>query len=120
MNAAWLNDQVSEMIQAEVSAGRFVETYRGRHLIVYGADDELMLALKLMSGRPRDIGDIVDLALRTQRTTENDLMDAWDSVYDGVPGAGPQRHSVRSVVQDDVMPELRRRGAASGDTSSAG
>lgn len=120
MNPAWLNDQVSEMIQAQVSADRFVEIYRGRHLIVYGADDELMLALKLMSGRPRDIGDIVDLALQTQRTTADDLLDAWDSVYDGVPGADPQRHYVRSVVQDDVMPELRRRGTASGGMTSAG
>ena len=118
MNPAWLNDQVSEMIQARVPVDRFDEIYRGRHLVVYGADDELMLALKLMSGRPRDIGDIVDLAIRTQRITMNDLLDAWDHIYGGVPGAGPQRHYVRSVVEDDVMPELHRRGTACGPTAA--
>ena len=69
MNPAWLNNQVSEMIQAEVPAARFDELYRGRHLIVYGADDDLLLALKLMSGRPQDIPDIAHLARRTGRTT---------------------------------------------------
>ena len=113
MNTAWLNDQVSEMIQVPVSVDRFVELYRGRHLIVYGADDELMLGLKLMSGRARDIGDIVDLALRTHRSTADDLLGAWDRVYSSVPGAAAQRHFVRSVIQDDVMHELRRRGTAS-------
>lgn len=112
MNPAWLNDQVSEMIQAPMSVDRFVETYRGRRLIVYCADDELMLALKLMSGRGRDIGDIVHLALLTRRITPDDLLMAWDRVYGGVPGAAPQRRFVSSVIQDDVMPELRRRSAA--------
>ena len=110
MNPAWLNDQVSEMIQAPVPVDRFVEIYRGRHLVVYGADDELMLALKLMSGRGRDIGDIVHLARQTRRTTPDDLLDVWDRVYGGVPGAVTQRHFVNSVIQDDVMLELRRRG----------
>ena len=120
MNPSWVNDQVSEMIRAPVSVDRFVEIYRGRHLIVYGADDELLLALKLMAGRPRDIGDIVDLALRTRHTTADDLLDAWDSVYGGVPSAASQRYFVSSVVQDDVIPELRRRRTASGGMTSAG
>ena len=120
MNPAWLNDQVSEMIQAPVSVDRFVELYRGRHLVVYGADDELMLALKLMSGQARDIGDIVDLALRTRRTTADALLDAWDRVCGDVPGTAPQRHFASSVIQDDVMPELRRRGATSGGIAPAG
>ena len=111
MNPAWLNDQVSEMIQAEVPAARFEEIYRGRHLVVYGADDELLLALKLMSGRPQDIPDIVYLALRTGRTTEADLLDAWDQIYGQTPHAAPQRHFVNSVVNDDIIPNLRRRGA---------
>ena len=93
MNPAWINDQVSDMIQAPVSSDRFVEIYRGRHLIVYGADDELLLALKLMSGRPRDMDDIVDLALRPRHTTADDLLSAWDSVYDDVPDAAAQRYS---------------------------
>ena len=113
MNPAWLNDQVREMIQAQVPVGRFVEIYRGRHLIVYGADDELMLALKLMSGRGRDITDIVDLALRTGRTTPDDLGDAWDDVYGDAPGVASQRYFVDSVIREDVMPELRRRAATS-------
>lgn len=106
MNPAWLNDQVSEMIQVPVPVDRFVEAYRGQHLIVYGADDELMLALKLMSGRGRDIGDIVDLALRTGLTAPDRLLDAWDGVYGSVPDAAPQRRFVNSVIQDDVMPTL--------------
>ena len=118
MNPAWLNDQVSEMIQAPVRVDRFVEIYRGRHLIVYGADDELMLALKLMSGRDRDIGDIVHLALQTRRTTPEALLDAWDRVYSGVSDAAPHRHLVNSIIQDAVTPELRRRGAASGTQTS--
>lgn len=112
MNPAWLNDQVSEMIQAPLPADRFVEVYRGRHLLVYGADDELMLALKLMSGRGRDIGDIIHLAARTGRTTPDDLLDAWDGVYGAVADAAPHRRFVNSVIDDDVMPELRRRAAA--------
>ena len=98
MNPAWLNDQVAEMIQATVPVDRFAEIYRGRHLVVYGADDELMLALKLMSGRDRDISDIVDLALRTRRTAPDDLLDVWDRVYGDVPLVAPatplrqQRH----------------------------
>lgn len=111
MNPAWLNDQVSEMIQADVPAARFEEIYRGRHLVVYGADDELLLALKLMSGRPQDLPDIVHLALRTGRITEADLLDAWDRIYGETPRAAPQRHFVMSVVNDDVIPYLRRRGA---------
>ena len=106
MNPAWLNDQVREMIQAQVPVDRFVELYRGRHLVTYGADDELMLALKLMSGRDRDISDIVDLALQTRRTTPDDLLDAWDGLYGSVPDAATQRRFVNSVIQDDVMPEL--------------
>lgn len=112
MNPAWLNDQVSKMIQASVCVDRFVEIYRGRHLLVYGADDELMLALKLMSGRDRDIGDIVHLARQTRRTTPEALLDAWDRVYNSAPDAAPQRHLVNSVIQDDVMPALRRHSAA--------
>ena len=115
INPAWLNDQVSEMIQARVPVERFVEIHRGRHLIVYGADDELMLALKLMSGRARDIGDIVELALRTGRTTAADLLEAWDRIYRDAPSAAPQRHFVLSVIDSDVMPALHRRGAAPGD-----
>ena len=106
MNPAWLNDEASETIQASVPVDRFVELYRGRHLITYGADDELMLALKLMSGRGRDIGDIVYLALQTRRTTPDDLLDAWDGLYGSVPDAATQRRFVNSVIQDDVMPEL--------------
>ncbi len=109
MNPAWLNDQVREMIQAAVSADRFVEIYRGRHLIVYGADDEVMLALKLMSGRERDISDIVELAHRTGRTTAAALLDAWDSVYGRVPDAAPQRHFVDSIINSEVLHELLRR-----------
>ena len=108
MNPAWLNDQVSEMIQAPLPADRFVETYRGRHLLVYCADDEVMLALKLMSGRSRDIGDIIELAQRTGRTTPEEMLDAWRRVYDDEPGAAPHRDFVDSVIQD-VMFALRRR-----------
>ena len=118
MNPAWLNDQVAEMIQATVPVDRFAEICRGRHLVVYGADDDLMLALKLMSGRDRDISDIVDLALRTRRTAPDDLLDAWDRVYGDVPHVAPQRHFVNSVICDDVMPALRRRGTAPGDEPS--
>ena len=118
MNTAWLNDQVSEMIQAPLPADRFVEVYQGRHLLVYGADDELMLALKLMSGRGRDIGDIIDLAARTGRTTPDDLLDAWDGVYGAVADAEPHRRFVNSVIDDDLMPELRRR-AATPDTEAS-
>lgn len=124
MNPAWLNDQVSEMIQAPLPADRFVEVCRGRCLIVCGADDELMLALKLMSGRGRDVGDIVELARRTGRATPDDLLDAWDRIYGGVPAAAPHRDFVDGVIED-VMFELRRRSnmvlhgaaAASGDRS---
>lgn len=112
MNPAWLNDQVREMIQASVPHDRFSEFFRGRHLMVYGADDDLMLALKLMSGRPRDIDDIVDLALRTGRTTPEGLLDAWDDVHGASAAAAPQRHFVVSVIREDVMPELRRRTAS--------
>lgn len=112
MNPAWLNDQVREMIQVSVSYGRFHEFFRGRHLIVYGADDELMLALKLMSGRARDINDIVDLALRTGRTTPDDLIDGWDDVYGDSADVASQRYFVQSVISEDVMPELRRRAEA--------
>lgn len=125
MNPAWLNDQVSEMIQAPLPADRFVEAYRGRCLIVCGADDELMLALKLMSGRGRDVGDIVELARRTGRATPDELLDAWDHIYGSVPAAAPHRDFVDGVIED-VMGELRRRSAmprhvgaaaASGDRS---
>ena len=115
MSPAWLNDQVSEMIQVPVSADLFVELYRGRHLIVYGAEDETMLALKLMSGRPRDIDDIVRLALRTGRTTTADLLDAWDRLYGEVPAAAPQRHFVRHVITNDVMHELHRVSGSGGE-----
>ncbi|MXZ98165.1 MAG: hypothetical protein F4Z23_03885 [Acidimicrobiaceae bacterium] len=109
MNPAWLNDQVQEMIQVSVPHERFNEAYRGRHLIVYGADDELMLALKLMSGRARDISDIVDLAQTTGRIAPDDLLAAWDDVYGDSADAAPQRHFVESVIREDVMPALRRR-----------
>lgn len=62
------------MIQAPLPADRFVEIYQGRHLLVYGAANELMLALKLTSGRGRDIGDIIHLAAQTGRSTQ---MTCW-------------------------------------------
>ena len=98
MNPAWLNDQVSEMIQAPLPADRFVEVYRGRCLIVCGADDELMLALKLMSGRGRDVGDIVELANRTGRTTPEEMLDTWDGVYGSVLAAAPPRTATSSTA----------------------
>ena len=116
MNRAWLNDQVREMIQVSVPHERFIEIYRGRHLIIYGADDELMLSLKLMSGRARDVSDIVDLALQTGRTTPDDLLDAWDDVYGGSADVASQRYFVDSVIREDVMPELRRRVTATSAT----
>lgn len=109
INAAWLNDQVSEMIDVAVPVERFNELFRGRHLVVYGADDELMLALKLMSGRPRDVPDIADLAARTGRTSAEALLDVWDRTYSEAPGAAHRRHSVASTVSEDVLSELRRR-----------
>jgi len=106
MNRAWLNEQVREMIELKIPIERFLEVYRGRHLIVYGADDELLLALKLMAGRPQDIPDIVDLAKRTGSVTEEDLMGVWDETYRLTPGVSAQRHFVLSVVREDVLPQL--------------
>ena len=57
------------MIQAPaVPVDRFAAIWRGRRLVAYGTDDELMLALTLMSGRGHDISDIVYLVLRTPTT----------------------------------------------------
>lgn len=106
MSDQWLNNQVSEMVDVDLPFGAFQTIYSNRNLHVYGAKPEYLLALKLMSGRGKDIPDIILLGKEVGARSSASLLAAWDHVYDTSASYSVERGFVSSLC-DDVAPLLQ-------------
>ncbi len=100
MSDQWLNDQVSEMVKVDLPFDAFQRIYSNRNLQVYGAKPKYLLALKIMSGRGKDILDIVQLGAETGALTAESLLAIWDSVFCNEPYWSIERGFVSSTCAD--------------------
>lgn len=100
MPAHWINNQAAGFIEADLPPSAFDILYEGACLLVRGAKPESLLALKLMSGRGKDVQDILDLAEATGTTTRESLVQLCDRVFAETPSYQFERDWVSSVSQD--------------------
>ena len=115
MSDQWLNNQVSEMVNVDLPFDAFQRIYSNRNVQVYGAKPKYLLALKLMSGRGKDILDIVQLGAETGALTAERLLAVWDSVYRDEPYWSIERGFVSSTCTD--VAALVQRHANGDDVS---
>ena len=100
MPANWINNQAAEFVEADLPPTEFDILYEGVCLLVRGAKPASLLALKLMSGRGKDVQDILDLAEATGLTTQEALAQLCDQVFAKTPSYQFERDGVSSVSQD--------------------
>lgn len=115
--ANWINNQAAEFVEADLPPSAFDPLYEGRCLLVRGASPEVLLALKLMSGRGRDIADIVDLAEATGSRGSNALMKLCDEVFADTESYQFERNWIESVCTD--IGRLLNRRRAGEDITAA-
>ena len=112
MPAHWINNQAAQFVEADLPPSRFDPLYEGARLLVRSAQPSSLLALKLMSGRGKDIEDIVELAEATGATTPASLVDLCDQVFAATPSYQFERDWVSSVSQDiGRLLALKQQGA---------
>ena len=100
MPANWINNQASEFLDVDLPTTAFDTLYEGRCLLVRGAKPESLLALKLMSGRGKNVQDILDLAEATGIRSHDGLMELCDEVFADTPSYQFEREWVSSVSRD--------------------
>ena len=76
--ASWLNESAA-VFAPNMEADATV-VYRGERLVVRAAGPDYLLAMKLRASRPEDLGDAVQLAMETGRTTRESL---YELIHDG-------------------------------------
>lgn len=105
----WINNQAARMIDADLPVQAFETVYEGGALLVRAAKPETLLALKLMSGRGKDIPDILDLAQYTGIVHYEDLMKLCDEIFSSTAGYGHERSWISSVSRDihALLQEMR-------------
>lgn len=96
----WINNQAAEFIEADLPVDAFEATYTGRCLMVRAATPETLLALKIMSGRGKDVQDILDLAQLTGVKYRDDLVRLCDEVFSKTPSYSLGRAWVENVSGD--------------------
>ena len=96
----WINDDAGQIIDADLPSTSFGTVYEGSSLLVRAADPETLLALKLLSGRGKDIQDILDLAEFTGIVYYDDLMALCDSTFSANAAYRHERDWVSSVCRD--------------------
>ena len=107
LSNSWINNQVSEMLDADLPLSAFQELYRGKHLLLLGAKPDTMLALKLMSGRGRDIKDIIILAEAVNVSETATMLAICDRVFKHTASWGTERGFVENTCAD-IAPLVRR------------
>ena len=100
MPVNWINNQAAEFVEADLPPSAFDILYEGACLLVRGAKPTSLLALKLMSGRGKDVQDIMDLAEATGITTQAALMQLCDQVFIETSSYQFERDWVSSVSKD--------------------
>ena len=98
--ANWINNQAAGFVEAELPPSAFDPIYEGRCLLVRGASSRILLALKLMSGRGRDIADIVELADATGSRSTGALVSLCDEVFADTESYQFERDWVEAVCSD--------------------
>lgn len=115
--ANWINNQAAGFVEAELPPSAFDPLYEGRCLLVRGASPRVLLALKLMSGRGRDIADIVDLAEATGSRGKDALVSLCDEVFSDTGSYQFERDWIESVCSD--IGRLLNRRRAGEDIAAA-
>lgn len=100
MPANWINNQAAQFVEAELPSSHFDLLYEGACLMVRCAKPSSLLALKLMSGRGKDVQDIVDLAEATGITAAASLVGLCDEVFAETQSYQFERDWVTSVSED--------------------
>ncbi|MCY4515860.1 MAG: hypothetical protein OXB99_01325 [Acidimicrobiaceae bacterium] len=98
--ANWINNQAAGFVEAELPPSAFDPIYEGRCLLVRGASPRILLALKLMSGRGRDIADIIELADATGNRSTGALVSLCDQVFADTESYQFERDWVEAVCSD--------------------
>ncbi len=112
----WINNQAAEFIEADLPVDAFEASYTGRCLMVRVARPETLLALKIMSGRGKDVQDILDLAQLTGVVYHDDLVRLCDEVFAETPSYSLGRAWVENVSKDiHHLLAHKRSGASIGD-----
>lgn len=109
--ANWINNQAASFVEAELPPSAFDPLYEGRCLLVRGANPRVLLALKLMSGRGRDIADIIELADATGSRSSDALVSLCDEVFADTASYQFERDWIEAVCTDiDRLLARRRSG----------
>ena len=97
--ASWLNEQASSYLpRSEERRGRVVFDHPA--LRVTAASPERMPAMKVMSGRPRDIPDIRLLVGILECTTSEEVLETVASIYPDVPVSERSRAAIGIVFSE--------------------
>ena len=112
----WINNQAAEFVDIDLPLDAFDILYAGQCLMVRGAKPEYLLAMKLMSGRGKDLPDILELAEATGAATAEALVSLCDRVYANTDSYSLERSWVESVSADVASLLGKRRSGV--DTAS--
>ena len=105
----WINNQAAEFVDIDLPVDAFDILYAGQCLLVRGAKPEYLLAMKLMSGRGKDLPDILELAEATGAVTVEALVSLCDRAYAHTASYSLERPWVESVSADVASLLGRRR-----------
>ena len=113
MPDTWINNQAAEFIEADLPVDAFETIIDGRCLLVRVARPETLLALKIMSGRGKDVNDLLDLAELTGIVYYADLMRLCDEVFSATPAYSLEREWTSNVCRDIHHLMAHKRSGAS-------
>lgn len=113
MSDGWINNQAAELIEVDLSIDSFGTAYEGRCLLVRVAKPEVLLALKIMSGRGKDVHDILKLAELTGIVYYDNLLSLCDEVFSETASYVFERAWVSNVSRDIHHLLARKRSGGS-------
>jgi len=110
VRADWLNDGAKAKMPDVRSFGTKPKVlFEGENIIIYGAEVELIIAMKLVSGREVDLEDILFLLQKTSIKTCDELLDLIQKAY---PHTWKQlvfaQHFAEVVAEEAGLVPLRR------------
>ena len=108
ISSTWVNNQAAEFIDVDLPLEAFDVLYAGECLLVRGAKPEYLLAMKVMSGRGKDLQDIIDLAEATGIITHDALVELCDQVFSHTPSYSLETAWMESIC-DDIASLLAKK-----------
>ena len=96
----WVNNDAAGIMNVDLPFEAFQSIYSNTNIEVLAVKPEYLLGLKLMSGRDKDINDLVQLAEHVGATSSTALLAIYDHVYAASPAYSTQRGFVESVCVD--------------------